>query len=72
VDHGSFAIMDDKWLNIDEAVAYLRSKGVQITRKSLYTQVSRWRKPKSYKIGNALRFKASDLDEHAERITVER
>jgi predicted DNA-binding transcriptional regulator AlpA len=62
----------DKWLDIDEAVAYLRSKGVKITRDTLYTSVSRYKKPKSYKIGKALRFKISDLDEWIDSITRER
>ena len=62
----------DQWLNIDEAVAYLRSKGVSITRNTLYTNVSRNKKPKSYKIGRALRFKRSDLDAWTDEITKER
>ena len=62
----------DKWLNIDEAVEYLRSKGVNITRGTLYTNVSRYKKPKSYKIGKALRFKTSDLDDWIDSITRER
>jgi hypothetical protein len=36
--------MDDEcpgdWLDMDGAVAYLRSKGVKITRKTLYSNVS--------------------------------
>ena len=62
----------DKWLTIDEAVEYLRSKGVTITRGTLYTNVSRYKKPKSYKIGKALRFKIPDLDEWIVAITKER
>ena len=62
----------DKWLDIDEAVAYLRSRGVKITRKTLYSNVSRYKKPKSYKIGGALRFKVSDLDAWIDEITRER
>jgi hypothetical protein len=30
----------DKWLDIDEAVAYLRSRGVKITRTTLYSNVA--------------------------------
>jgi hypothetical protein len=62
----------DEWLNIDEAVAYMRSKGVKITRGTLYTRVSRLKKPKSYRIGRALRFKKSDLDAYVASITKER
>jgi predicted DNA-binding transcriptional regulator AlpA len=62
----------DKWLDIDQAVAYLRSRGVKITRKTLYSNVSRYKKPKSYKIGRALRFKISDLDDWIDEITRER
>jgi predicted DNA-binding transcriptional regulator AlpA len=62
----------DKWLDIDEAVAYLRSRGVKITRKTLYSIVSRYKKPKSYKIGGALRFKLFDLDAWVDEITSER
>jgi predicted DNA-binding transcriptional regulator AlpA len=62
----------DRWLDIDEAVAYLRSKGVKITRQSLYTSISRHKKPRSYKIGKALRFKISDLDDWIDSITKER
>jgi predicted DNA-binding transcriptional regulator AlpA len=64
--------MDDEWLDIDEAVAYLRSKGVKITRKTLYSRVCRDKQPKSYKIGKALRFKRSDLDDWIKSITRER
>jgi predicted DNA-binding transcriptional regulator AlpA len=64
--------MPDKWLDIDEAVAYLRSKGVAITRGTLYTNVSRYNKPKSYKVGKRLRFKISDLDDWIDSITRER
>jgi predicted DNA-binding transcriptional regulator AlpA len=62
----------DRWLDIDDAVAYLRSRGVKITRKTLYSNVSRYKKPKSYKIGGALRFKISDLDNWIDEITRER
>jgi predicted DNA-binding transcriptional regulator AlpA len=62
----------DEWFDIDQAVAYLRSKGVKITRKTLYSNVSRYKKPKSYKIGKALRFKQSDLDDWLNEITKER
>jgi predicted DNA-binding transcriptional regulator AlpA len=64
--------MCDKWLNINEAIEYLRSKGVNITRGTLYTNVSRYKKPRSYKIGRALRFKQSDLDAYVDEITKER
>jgi predicted DNA-binding transcriptional regulator AlpA len=63
--------LPDKWLDIDEAVAYLRSRGVKITRTTLYSNVSRYKKPKSYKIGRALRFKVSDLDAWIDEITRE-
>jgi predicted DNA-binding transcriptional regulator AlpA len=59
----------DKWLDIDEAVAYLCSRGVKITRKTLYSNVSRSKKPKSYKIGRALRFRPFDLDAWIDEIT---
>lgn len=62
----------DRWLDIDDAVAYLRSRGVKITRKTLYSNLSRYKKPKSYKIGGALRFKISDLDNWIDEITRER
>jgi predicted DNA-binding transcriptional regulator AlpA len=62
----------DKWLDINEAVAYLRSRGVKITRETLYSNISRYKKPKSYKIGGALRFKSSDLDAWIDEITMER
>jgi predicted DNA-binding transcriptional regulator AlpA len=64
--------MDDEWFDLDGAVAYMRSKGVKITRKTLYSNVSRFNKPKSYKIGKALRFKRSDLDGWIASITKER
>jgi predicted DNA-binding transcriptional regulator AlpA len=64
--------MNDEWLDIDQAVEYLRSKGVKITRKTLYSNVSRLKQPKSYKIGKALRFKVSDLDDWIASITKER
>jgi hypothetical protein len=65
--------MDDEWLDIDQAVEYFRRvKGVTRTRKSLYSDVSRFKKPKSYKIGKALRFKRPDLDNWADSITKER
>jgi predicted DNA-binding transcriptional regulator AlpA len=64
--------LPDKWLDIDEAVTYLRSRGVKITRTTLYSNVSRYKKPKSYKIGQALRFKISDLDDWIDEITKER
>jgi hypothetical protein len=65
-------IPPDEWLDIDQAVAYLRAKGAQITKWSLYTQVSRIKKPTSYKIGRALRFKPPDLDEYVISITKKR
>ena len=61
-----------KWLNIDEAVEYIRGIGIPITRQTLYTRVSRYKTPKSYKIGKALRFKISDLDDWIDEITRER
>jgi predicted DNA-binding transcriptional regulator AlpA len=64
--------MDEEWLTLDEAVGYLRLKGVKITRKTLYSNVSRYKQPKSYKIGKALRFKRSDLDAYIASITKER
>jgi predicted DNA-binding transcriptional regulator AlpA len=64
--------MPDKWLNIDEAVAYIHGRGIPTTRQTLYTRVSRYKQPKSYKIGNALRFKISDLDAWIDSITKER
>jgi predicted DNA-binding transcriptional regulator AlpA len=64
--------MPDRWLNIDEAVEYIRGRGIPITRQTLYTRVSRYKQPKSYKIGKALRFKISDLDDWIESITRER
>jgi predicted DNA-binding transcriptional regulator AlpA len=64
--------LPDEWLDIDEAVTYLRSRGVKITRTTLYSNVSRYKKPKSYKIGKALRFKISDLDAWIDEITRER
>jgi excisionase family DNA binding protein len=64
--------MEDEWFDLDGAVAYLRSKSVTITRKTLYSNVSRYKLPKSYKIGKALRFKRSDLDAWIESITKER
>ena len=62
----------DKWLDIEQAVAYLRSRGVKITRTTLYSDVSRYKKPKSYKIGRALRFRLFDLDAWIDEITRER
>jgi predicted DNA-binding transcriptional regulator AlpA len=71
-----YQVMDDeahdKWLDIDEAVACLRPRGVNITRKSLYSNVSRYRQPRSYKIRGRLRFNISDLDEWIASITKER
>ena len=63
---------DDTWLDIDEAVAYLRSKGVKITRKTPYSNVSRYKQPKSYKIVKALRFKVADRDAWIASIIKER
>jgi predicted DNA-binding transcriptional regulator AlpA len=65
--------MDDtfeKWLDIDQALEYLHERGVQITRSSLYSNVSRYRQPRSYKI--RLRFKISDLDDWIRSITKDR
>jgi predicted DNA-binding transcriptional regulator AlpA len=64
--------MLDKWLTIDEAVEYIRGRGISITRQSLYTRVSRYKQPRSYKIGKRLRFTISDLDEWIASITKER
>jgi hypothetical protein len=64
--------MPDTPLNIDEAVAYLREKGVKVTKQSLYSQISRFKKPKALKIGRALRFTIADLDNHVKSITTER
>jgi hypothetical protein len=55
--------MLNKLLDIDEALAYLRERGVKITKKSLYSQLSRFKKPRALKIGRNLRFTAADLDE---------
>ena len=64
--------MDEVWLDIDQAVAYLRSKGVKITKRTLYTNICKFKKPRSFKIGRALRFKISDLDDWIDSITTER
>jgi predicted DNA-binding transcriptional regulator AlpA len=67
--------MDDTypiWLDIDQALEYCRSKGVQITKRSLYSELSRHKKPRSYKIRGRLRFKISDLDDWIDSITRER
>jgi predicted DNA-binding transcriptional regulator AlpA len=61
-----------EWLDIDQALAYLRSRGVKITKTTLYSDVSRIKKPRSYKIKGALRFKRSDLDAWVDEITKER
>ena len=61
-----------KWLNIDEAVQYIRGRGIPITRGTLYTNVSRKNQPRSYKIGRALRFKISDLADWIDSSTRER
>jgi predicted DNA-binding transcriptional regulator AlpA len=65
-------VAPDKWLDINEAVTYLRSKGADISRATLYSNVSRYKLPKSYKIGRALRFKIADLDDWVDSITRER
>jgi predicted DNA-binding transcriptional regulator AlpA len=64
--------MLDTPLNIDEAVAYLRARGVKVTKKSLYSQVSRTKKPRALKIGRSLRFTIQDLDDYIKSITMER
>ena len=64
--------MEDEWLDVDEALTHMRAKGLQITKKSLYTSVSRFKRPKSYKIGRRLRFKKSDLDAHIASVTTVR
>jgi hypothetical protein len=61
-----------EWLDIDQALTYLRFRGVKITKKTLYSDVSRIKKPRSYKIKGALRFKRSDLDAYVDEITKER
>jgi predicted DNA-binding transcriptional regulator AlpA len=66
------SIVPEPWLDMDEEVAYLRSIGVKITRKTLYSNVSRLKQPRSYKIWRALRFKRSDLDDWIDSITRER
>jgi hypothetical protein len=68
--------MDDdwlgEWLDIDQTLAYLRSRGVKITKTTLYSDISRIKKPRSYKIKGALRFNRSDLDAYIDEITKER
>jgi predicted DNA-binding transcriptional regulator AlpA len=64
--------MLDKLLNIDEAAEYIRGRGISITPRTLYTKVSRYKQPKSYKIGKALRFTIADLDDWINSITRER
>jgi predicted DNA-binding transcriptional regulator AlpA len=64
--------MANKPLNVDEALAYLKEKGVQITKKTLYTIVSRFKRPKAKKIGRALRFEVPDLDDYVASITRDR
>jgi hypothetical protein len=62
----------EKWLNFVQALEYLRSHGVPITRRSLYSNVSRYRQPKSYKIRGQLRFTITDLDAWIDANTRER
>jgi hypothetical protein len=64
--------MSNKPLNVDEALAYLREKGVQITKKTLYSIVSRFKRPKAKKIGGRLRFEVPDLDAYVVSITRDR
>jgi hypothetical protein len=64
--------MSNKFLDIDEALAYLRERGVKITKKSLYSKLSRIKKPHAKKIGVNLRFTSVDLDEYILSITTER
>jgi predicted DNA-binding transcriptional regulator AlpA len=64
--------MPDKPLDIDETVAYLREKGVKVTKKSLYSQVSRRKQPRALKIGRALRFTIGALDDYVQSITTDR
>jgi hypothetical protein len=64
--------MLDTLLTVDEAVAYLRSKGVKVTKASLYSLVSRLKKPRALKIGRSLRFTIADLDDYVRSITKER
>jgi hypothetical protein len=64
--------MADKPLDVDQALAHLREKGVQITKKTLYSIVSRFKRPKAKKIGGRLRFEVPDLDEYVIFITRDR
>jgi predicted DNA-binding transcriptional regulator AlpA len=59
-------------LDVDEAIVYLRERGVKITKQSLYTQICRLKKPRALKIGRSLRFTTEDLDEYVRSITRER
>jgi hypothetical protein len=59
-------------LDIDKALDYLNERGVKITKKSLYSQLSRTKKPRAYKIGRRLRFTTTDLDEYITSITRDR
>jgi predicted DNA-binding transcriptional regulator AlpA len=67
--------MDDtfeKWINVDQTLEYLNQRGVQITKSSLYSHISRYKLPRSYKIRGRLRFKISDLDDWIRSITKDR
>jgi hypothetical protein len=64
--------MSNRPLDIDEALAYSRERGVKVTKKSLYSQLSRLRKPRALKIGRNLRFTIADLDDYVLSITTER
>jgi predicted DNA-binding transcriptional regulator AlpA len=64
--------MLNKLLNVDEALAYLRERGVKITKKTLYSKLSRNNKPHALKIGRELRFTTDDLDDYIVSITKER
>jgi hypothetical protein len=59
----------EKWLDIDQALEYLRYRGVTITKRSLYSNISRYRKPRRYKILGPLRFTIADLDAWIDSIT---
>jgi predicted DNA-binding transcriptional regulator AlpA len=64
--------MLQRLLDVDEAIVYLRERGVKITKKSLYTQISRVKKPRALKVGRSLRFTTEDLDDYIRSITRER
>lgn len=49
--------MSDRWLTADEAAAY-----IGLSRKALYERVRRGQIP-AHRLGRALRFKASEIDQ---------